>query len=107
MKDYPNERDCEHDQLRRSCPICAVEADYADLLAQYNALKDEIVQRQDTEDSLTKWVHDLGEKLDALKEALKSIMSIRKTAQAMEMPEAWCVAATQMESIARRALEEK
>lgn len=37
---------------------------------------------------------------------MESIMSVRKTAQDMEMP-TWSVAATQMESIARRALEEK
>ena len=38
VKDYPNERDCEHGQLRRSCPICIAEADYAALLARHNAL---------------------------------------------------------------------
>ena len=38
VKDYPNERDCEHGHLRRSCPICAADADYAALLARHNAL---------------------------------------------------------------------
>lgn len=42
MKDYPNERDCEHGQLRRSCPICAAEADYAALLARHNALREAV-----------------------------------------------------------------
>ena len=37
-KDWPNERDCEHGQLRRSCPICAADSDYAALLARHNAL---------------------------------------------------------------------
>ena len=39
-KDYPNERDCEHGHLRRSCPICAADADYAALLARHNALRE-------------------------------------------------------------------
>ena len=30
-KDYPNERDCEHGQLRRACPICEAEARLAEL----------------------------------------------------------------------------
>lgn len=30
---YPNARDCEHGQLRRSCRICELEADYARLRA--------------------------------------------------------------------------
>ena len=41
-KDYPNERDCEHGHLRRSCPICAAEADYAALLARHNALREAV-----------------------------------------------------------------
>ena len=40
------------------------------LRAELDALKDEIAQRQDTEASLTKWVHDLGEELAALREAV-------------------------------------
>jgi hypothetical protein len=40
VKSYPNERDCEHGQLRRSCPTCAADAEYAALLARHNALKD-------------------------------------------------------------------
>ena len=49
----------------------------------------------------------LEAELAALKAALKSIVCVRKTAQAMEMLETWSIAATQMESIARHALEEK
>ena len=47
--------------------MCADEN--AALRARAARLEDEIAQRQDTEASLTKWVHDLGEELDALKEA--------------------------------------
>ena len=38
VKSYPNERDCEHGQLRRSCPACAADAEYAALEARHNAL---------------------------------------------------------------------
>ena len=45
----------------------------ADLLSRYNALVEEIAQRQETEESLTKWVHDLGIKYDALEEAARPV----------------------------------
>ena len=35
-------RDCEHGYLRRSCPICAIESDYAELEARYNALREAV-----------------------------------------------------------------
>ena len=62
----------------------------------------------------TKKVFELAQTHNALRarvarleNGLKSILAVRKTAQAMEMPETWSIASTQMESIARNALEEK
>lgn len=52
VKDYPNERDCEHGQLRRSCPICAAEADYAALLARHNALREAVKKMRELENSV-------------------------------------------------------
>lgn len=47
------------------------ESDYATLLTRHNALVDEVAQRQETEDSLTKWIYNLGVKYDALVESVK------------------------------------
>lgn len=51
------------------------ESDFGEyvLYSDYMELEEEIVQRQDTEDSLTKWVDSLGIELDELKEALLQI----------------------------------
>ena len=46
-------------------------------------------------------------RVNELQEALRSIIDVRKTGIAMNMPETWCVAASQMETIARRALSIK
>ena len=55
---------CEGQEIEAAC------AEIEALLASHNALVDEIAQRQETEDSLARWVHDLGVKYDALREAV-------------------------------------
>ena len=49
VKSYPNERDCEHGQLRRSCPTCAAEAAYAALRARHNALREAVEWERECE----------------------------------------------------------
>ena len=66
----------ENAALRKESEFYRAQCDMRDewrdkVESELAALKDEIAQRQDTEDSLTKWVHDLGEELDALKDAAR------------------------------------
>ena len=52
VKSYPNKRDCEHGQLRRSCPICAADADYAALRARHNALVEAVAWERECDGML-------------------------------------------------------
>lgn len=52
MSDYPNARDCQHGQLRRSCPICAAEDDYSALLARHNALVEAVKKLRKLEEGV-------------------------------------------------------
>ena len=41
---YPNERDCEHGQLRRSCNVCDYEKEITDLKQELEAAKTLLAQ---------------------------------------------------------------
>ena len=63
MKLKTKERDCDHGQLRRSCPICAAEVDYSSLLARHNELVDAVAWSRECDDCgqwafEEFWVHD-------------------------------------------------
>lgn len=76
MKDYPNERDCEHGQLRRSCPICAAEADYAALLARHNALREAVMWERECD------ACPLKNTTEAEKHGFAAIWATRRAARA-------------------------
>jgi hypothetical protein len=61
MRDYPSARDCQHGQLRRSCPICAAESDYASLQARHNALVEAVKKEHLAFDALDDAGFQLGE----------------------------------------------
>lgn len=69
--------ECKHCTVRGNLAACSeTKCNIHDswyvqaLLARHNALEAEIEDRQEVEASLTKWVAELGEQLDALREAV-------------------------------------
>ena len=83
-KDYPNERDCEHGQLRRSCPLCAAEADYAALLTRHNALMEAVEWEREcgTVSFTDLWFDEWNRTEDQSKSAMRELRLTRRAAQA-------------------------